>query len=402
LSAQVAGDRQQRLITRFRNQQKFATDYSPLYAHLYGAFADWLSAPAAAEDPLVNWLLEASRDRQTLDFTLLLAAGIHRDILSSRTIQMPAEVTDLARYFPTAGGHYLQDAPAFESILRQTVLSRLDELASFIQKANVQTNETGRGLSWLLPILATNWEAVHVVDLGASAGLNLVADLRAYRLVDADTDETLIDVGRAQPTQFLTQCTGESRRLTLLANRSLARIIGRTGCDLTPFPLKTIADQRTLMAFVWGDQVERMKRLREGIEVFIQAESSDVPVTLHPIELPYELEAFLQQQLPAGLDHPVVIYNTYITTYLPDKGESLRHIISRWAESQERPVLWLQWEIPRDGGQPPGYGWCAWTADLWQKNRHHQWKLGWVHPHGAAAEFTSGLRDYISHLGIRD
>lgn len=400
MSTPVSGDRQQRLITRFRNQQKFATDYSPLYARLYGAFADWLSAPVAVEDPLVDWLLEVSRDRQTLDVTLLLAAGIHRDILSSHADQMPAEVTNLARYFPTAGGHYLQDAPAFESILRQTVLSRRDELAAFIQNANVQTNETGRGLSWLLPVLATNWEAIHVVDLGASAGLNLVADLRAYTLVDADIKETLIDVGRARPPQFLTLCTGETRILTLLANCSLPRITSRNGCDLTPFLLKTMADQRTLMAFVWGDQVERMKRLQEGIEVFIQAERSDAPVALYPIELPYELGAFLQQQVQAGADFPVVIYNTYITTYLPDKGESLRHIISRWAESQERPVLWLQWEISREGGQPPGYGWCAWTADLWQKYSHYRWKLGWVHPHGAAAEFTSGLRDYFSHWGI--
>jgi hypothetical protein len=315
---------------------------------------------------------------------------------------MPAEVTALARYFPTVGGHYHQDAPDFESILRQTVLSRRDDLATFIQNANVQTNETGRGLCWLLPVLATNWEAIHVVDLGASAGLNLMADLRAYRLVDADSEETLIDVGWARPTQFLTQCTGESKKLALLANRSLPRIVGRTGCDLAPFPLETAADQRTLMAFVWGDQVERMKRLQEGIEVFVQAERSDAPVMLHPIELPYELDAFLQQQVPAGSDHPVVIYNTYITTYLPDKGESLRHIISRWAESQERPVLWLQWEISREGGQPPDYGWCAWTADLWQKHNHHQWKLGWVHPHGAAAEFTSGLHDFFDHWGIGD
>ena len=65
------------------------------------------------------------------------------------------------------------------------ILARREPLAAFIRSANVQTNETGRGLAWLLPVACLGWPAVHLVELGASAGLNLVAERRGYRLMDA-------------------------------------------------------------------------------------------------------------------------------------------------------------------------------------------------------------------------
>src|SRR5690606_1327638 len=81
--------------------------------------------------------------------------------------------------------HLGTPAPLLHHALRETIFARRDSLAAFIRRANVQTNETGRGLVWLLPVACLGWPAVHLVELGASAGLNLVADQRAYRLVEA-------------------------------------------------------------------------------------------------------------------------------------------------------------------------------------------------------------------------
>lgn len=47
----------------------------------------------------------------------------------------------------------------------------------------------------------------NLVDLGTSAGLNLVAERRAYRLQDKETGATLADVGLGEPVQFVTQVT---------------------------------------------------------------------------------------------------------------------------------------------------------------------------------------------------
>jgi hypothetical protein len=69
-------DQIRRLATKFRQQEEFAAGYSPLYAALFGAIASWLEDPNSAADPLVNWLVDASRQRHLLDISLLLAAAI--------------------------------------------------------------------------------------------------------------------------------------------------------------------------------------------------------------------------------------------------------------------------------------------------------------------------------------
>ena len=172
-------------------------------------------------------------------------------------------------------------------------------------------------------------------------------------------------------------------------------ILSRVGNDLAPFALATGKDELTLMSFIWGDQVDRLARLKEGIAAFHKVQKTKAPVQLYPAALPDELAIFLQDHGPGEPDKPVIIYNTWMTSYLEDKGNSFPGHIGRWAESQNRPVLWLQWEPPRDGSRPPEYGWCSWTADLWSSGKHQQWHLGWVHPHGGAAEFGPGLEHWL-------
>lgn len=378
-----------RLAEKFRQQEEFTTGYSPLYARLFGLVADWLESPVATEDPLVSWLVEAGHNRRSLDVTLLLAAGLHRDVLAGE-----GAAAGLAQYFPTVGGERSPDDPGFESALREVILLRRSRLKAFIQEATVQTNETGRGLCWLFPIMSTGWERILLVDLGASAGLNLLAERRAYRLVEAGTRSRLLDLGQGQPVQFVTKCRGNLAPLNHYRARPLPHIGGRIGCDLAPFPLSSREDELTLASFVWGDQVARVQRLREGIAAFHQVESSDAPVKLYRVDLPDELNRFLHQHVPVEPDTPVVIYNTWMTSYLHDKGQSMMYHVDQWAVCQKRPVLWLQWEPPRDGSEPPENGWCAWTADLWQSGKHHHWRLGWAHPHGGEVEFGDGLTDW--------
>jgi hypothetical protein len=176
--------RQIKLARRFQDQETFASGYSPLYERLFGSVAKWLSSSEVAGDPVVSWLLQAGRGRPTLDINLLLASALHRDVLTyANASEASSAIGHLVNYFPTAGGAHPPDDPDFEIFLRQAILDRRDTLQAFIQNAGVQTNETGRGLCWLLPLLPTGWETVHLIDLGASAGLNLVADQRRFRLI---------------------------------------------------------------------------------------------------------------------------------------------------------------------------------------------------------------------------
>ena len=139
------------LIHRFRQQQQFAVDYSPLYAAIFGTIADWLMHKP--DGPVAKWLLKATRDRPAFDVTNLLLAGLHREILSGLD-----EVAALAVYYPTVGGNASPEflfsddmvpfsakvplsaivdlpsaTPSFVSALNEVILARQQALQIFIQ-----------------------------------------------------------------------------------------------------------------------------------------------------------------------------------------------------------------------------------------------------------------------------
>ncbi|MCB8943398.1 MAG: DUF2332 domain-containing protein [Ardenticatenaceae bacterium] len=384
MTAALEPDFRQKLTYRFRKQEEFAADYSPLYSRFFSTVANWLADDT--DDQVTDWLFAASNGRSAFDIPLLLAAGLHRDIL----LQVP-EVAELAAYYPSAGGERPFTDPHFATALRQAILMRRDALAAFIQAATVQTNETGRGLCWLLPLHYSRWTAVHLVDLGASAGLNLAANLRAYRLVDEATNQVLLDLGSAPPTQFITRCHTPLPPYPLTP---LPQILSRVGGDIQPFVLETAVHESTLAAYIWPDQIHRIQRLREGIAAFHTINHTAAPVQLLPLTLPDDLPKFLANHMPSG-PAPIVLYNTYITQYLPHKGTHLRQNLAAWAASQPRPILWLQWEPDRSGQDAPEYGWLKWTADLWHNHTHQQFHLAWVHPHGTHLQLEPGFWQWI-------
>jgi hypothetical protein len=398
-------DRLAQLIHRFRQQQQFSIDYSPLYAAIFGTIADWLMH--MPDGPVAKWLLDATRDRPAFDVTNLLLAGLHREILSGLN-----EVAALAVYYPTVGGNALPEflfsantgdlpkaTPSFVSALNEAILARQQAVQTFIQSYTVQTNETGRGISWLLPACLAQWDGVHLIDLGASAGLNLVAEQRVFQFLGADDNARLMTVGYGQPAQFAVRVEGEAGK-QMATDCQPPLILSRTGCDLQPFRLETAVDELTLASFIWADQVERLQRLREGIVAFHEVNRSDVPVRLNALNLPDELPAFLEQQI-GGPNEPVLLYNTYIKMYLRDNGAMIRKHIANWAVTQNRPVVWIQWEpqqfLTVQSGQEPHFGWLAWTADLWHGAKHEQHHLGWVHPHGHEVHWLPDLQTWISY-----
>lgn len=392
------------LALRFRQQQQFSEDYSPLYSALFGTVANWLAE--SPDDPIVKWLLEVTTERAAFDVSNLLAAALHHEVLNGRD-----EVAPLAVYYPTAGGdaspehlfeHGSNNSRAASSdfihALRFAILARQRTLADFVKSNFVQTNETGRGISWLLPLCLIGWGSVHLIDLGASAGLNLIADLRSFGFIDETGGHPLTKIGQAPAEQFVVHANGELNRLLAGTNKH-PEVVSRTGGDIHPFVLETAADERVLASFIWADQVERMVRLKEAVAAFHQVQQSSVPVHLCRTSLPDDLFVMLDQQ-PHDSHEPVVIYNTFVKIYLPDKGMGLRIQISEWAERQSRPVVWFQWEPPQytsvQNRSAPNLGWLAWTADLWHNKSHHQFQLGWVHPHGRHVQWLPGLEAWTS------
>ena len=311
--------------------------------------------------------------------------GLHQLVLSGAA-------PELARYYPTAGGTrpIEPERAQFRAALWQTADRQRDFLAGPIQNGTVQTNEAGRGSVWLLPLAIhfadQQWPAVDLLDLGASAGLNLLADRRSYHYFAQEDGETplfqLGDLSHAQP-EYAVQLAGDSDPLRGSRPQALPQIRRRVGCDLQPFPIKTEADKLRLRSYVWADHTDRMRRLQAGLDVLDRFKRAGGELELHQVRLPDQLPAFLENSFPDD-GTPLIIYNTFITQYFKEKRPALRSSLAAWATTQRRPVLWLQWEPALDAhsGPPAEFGWLAWTADIWQSGEHTQQTIGTTHPHG--------------------
>ena len=110
----------------------------------------------------------------------------------------------------------------------------------------MQTNEGARGLCWLLPATYTGWKSAHLVELGASAGLNLAADGRRYELSLQGGGLQVFGLGREDA--FAVQGEGD---FAPPATGVPPQILSRSGCDLAPLALADSAERAYLAAFVW-------------------------------------------------------------------------------------------------------------------------------------------------------
>ena len=136
-----------------------------------------------------------------------------------------------------------------------------DFLTRFVREQNVQTNEVMR--SWLLVPLflrvaqRTGADVFDLVELGPSAGLNLVWDRYRY----------LYEAGEWGPADApLTLSSVEKRPVPAELLELEPRVRGRVGIDRNPLDVTTEEGARLLKCFVWAGQDERLERLDRAIE----------------------------------------------------------------------------------------------------------------------------------------
>jgi len=141
------------------------------------------------------------------------------------------------------------------------LVARAEWLSQFTAEQGVQTNEVQR--SWmLLPCfleLARRSGAgcLDLVELGPSAGLNLVWD--RYRYLYAS--------GSWGDREAVLQLGGKERGQVPGSLLELAPVVrGRTGIDLDPVDVTTDEGAQLLRCFVWADQPDRLERLDRAID----------------------------------------------------------------------------------------------------------------------------------------
>jgi hypothetical protein len=318
------------------------------WAQLLGGFPP-------GQHPLYEALSErASSDRRLIDPVLaappeqrrpnLLLAAVHDLVLAEPD-------GPLAPWYPTAG--WLQEcrglegapatpppAPPLPAGGVRAVLDflhhRQEEIAERLNERATQTNEVGRAgpLAFGLSQLQSKGRPLALLDLGCSAGLNLLIDHFRLELGSQLLGDPAAELGVS------TELRGPVAPLLLPA------ITWRTGIDRQPLSARDEQDARWLLACQWPDQLERFERSRRALRIARKAELGLVRGDL--VDQLGEAAA----RAPAACH--LVITCSWAAAYLdPGRQAELRASVHQVLEA--RPSSWLWLEHPREvpGLVPP-------------------------------------------------
>jgi hypothetical protein len=228
--------------------ERFARDEfhssSPLYERL---------SKAAAQD--ADLLALAAQCRKGERIPNLLFAAVHYLLLTG--ISHP-----LARFYESLGGYFdwrEDPLPDFRSFC----LDQVERIRELIAVHMVQTNEVSRCAGLMPLFVAASKDAggrpLFLVDLGASAGLNLFWDQYSYIYGDR------LEAGdRNSPVQI--ECALRGLNIPPLP-AFFPAVGGRVGVDLNPLDVRVEDDQLWLRALIWPEHDKRAKLLRSAIAV---------------------------------------------------------------------------------------------------------------------------------------
>jgi hypothetical protein len=207
-----------------------------------------------------------------------------------------------------------------------------DFLVRFVQERVVQTNEVQRAWALLPAFLAlANGRPLEVIELGPSAGLNLVWDRYRYAYstgIWGDGPLVLAGNDRVPPPA------------ELLAKR--VDVVRRRGIDLNPVDAMREDGARLLESFVWADQAERIERLRTAISI-----QRDDPPELIAGDYVAELPSLLADRVPGA---QLIVFETASTQYLSrEEHDRLREVMKHAGNAAPFTYLTTRSTLEEDG-----------------------------------------------------
>lgn len=284
----------------FRNSASGCLPASPTNARLLAAAADDLESGGVTAAVLAGH----ERDRPGVSPGLRFAAAVHRLVLAGRA-------PSLARHYATTGGRL--DETTLWSDARPVLVEHLDRLRATIASTFVQTNEPGRSAPLYGGLLVAAERAaaspaeplpIRLLEVGASAGLNLRPHRICYRLGTTTGRPTLL----GDPDSPLVLEPGWTGLPPAALDRPV-RLVQRAGCDLNPVDVNDHEGVLHLSSFVWPDQPERLRRLRDAIWL-----AQLDPVVVQRASGPDWLEQRLAVPHPGVL---TVVWHSLVWQYAP-------------------------------------------------------------------------------------
>ncbi len=305
------------LVAQLRWQAKAC---ALLGSSFYATILERLAEDAEADGVTARVLAGHEDDPFDSILTLRLLGGVHRRVLSGLE---PA----LAAHYPSMGGD--GDAEAAFAPLLAVLDAQTEELRAGLARPP-QTNEVGRAA----PLVGALWHLqsiralpVRLWEIGASAGLNLLAD--RFRFEGAYATGPI-----GSSVVFRDAWHG-----AVPASGPQLEVVERLGCDRHPVDAATAEGALTLTSYVWPDQTERLDRLRGALAI-----AREVPV--HVIR---ESAAELLATLAPVEGTWTVVWHSVMWMYLEEaeRAAVLAHLERAGAEAGARaPLAHVSFEAP--------------------------------------------------------
>jgi hypothetical protein len=227
-------------------------------------------------------------------------------------------------------GAIAAETPDADVITPETVAAALarDRLGvwSMMTTRRVQTNDTSRAVAWLWPAFLAGCDGgaapMILADIGASAGLNLVAD----RL----------------PNVWSDRATGKEVPCVTQPN-----VIARVGFDPRALDVGNGDDVLWMRACVWPGETARLARFEESVVAMRAAMGKPGAPAMERLTAslaPDQLEKMAASAPPETI---LIAYHTLLTGYL-EPTEADRYRDAMLALIARRPVgrgLWLELEL---------------------------------------------------------
>lgn len=332
--------------------------YSPLY--------DRICRVVARSEPTLD-LVRAAPPRG--HNPVLLLAAVHYLLLSGLDHPLAAVY---------AGNSDADPGPLFVDLCA----SQREELVALLSTEQVNTNEVGRSAiigPSLTSVASRLGQPVGLVDVGCSAGLNLLCD--RYRLDYGP-------FGATGPDDATVRISCEVVSGAPPIADALPTIAARIGLDHEPIDVGDEQRVRWQLACVWPD-TGRLERTRSALE-----EARRHSRTLVRGDA-VESVGQVVDRLPAGV--PAVVVTTWVVAYFDEAQRAGFHDALAEA-SARRPIAWISAEnegvvaaIP--SGTPPDdddFEWSVLGLVDFRDGTARAERLGYVHPHGSRLHWLGG------------
>lgn len=267
---------------------------SPMYSSLLSFAADDFAAGGPVAELFGGWTAEPG----AAVLALRMSGTVHR-------LALTGQAPELARYYPSVAGPDVEpfDPGAAWAAFRDVLVARMDEVRDGLVSPP-QTNEIGRSallIGGLLVLRSRIDLPVRLVEIGASAGLNLRPDL-----VRIEGSHAAVGPW-GSPVTLYDPWHGSLPPVDLPVE-----IVERLGSDLDPVDVSTAAGRLRLLSYVWPDQLARVSRLRGAFDL---AAAVPVPVTR-------EGAVATVGNLKPATGAVTVIWHSVMAQYLPPPEEA--------------------------------------------------------------------------------